>query len=110
MPRPTPGASQLAPCPLASDSGPDAALKYLVWKEATGWVVVYGTPKVWSLVASGLPCWHCARDAAGRRWLRFWDGGPGWSTPVLRVGMPLVLGDGQTVCDTCWGDLAGGAR
>lgn len=110
MARRAPGASELAPCPLRNDSGMDAPLKHLVWKDATGWVVVYGTPKVWTLVASGLPCWHMAMDAAGRKWLPSWPSGPGWESVVFRPNMPLELPTGETVCDVCFNDLTGGAR
>ncbi len=109
MPKPIPGASQLAPCPLSSAE--DAPPKHLVWRDVTGWIVVYGTPRVWTLVAAGLPRWHMAKDAASRRWLyRSRRRGMGWSSPVFRLNDGFNLPDGQTVCDVCWRDLTGGAR
>lgn len=107
MPKPVPRASDIGPCPLRTD--PDAPLKHLAWRDTTGWVVVYGTPKVWSLVAAGLPCWHMAIDAV-RTWIPARFSVPaGWASAGFRHNMPLDLPDGQSVCDVCWGDLTGGA-
>lgn len=84
-------------------------MKHLVWRDVTGWVVAYGTPKGWTLVASGLPCWHMAKDAV-RTWMPARFSVPaGWASSGIRMNWPLELAGGQTVCNVCWRDLTGGA-
>jgi hypothetical protein len=84
-------------------------MKHLIWRDPTGWVVAYGTPLMWTLVAAGLPCFHMAVDSV-RTWMPARFSVPaGWASNGYRNNSGLELPDGQTVCDVCWRDLTGGA-
>lgn len=110
MAKPVPRTSQLAPCPLRPRPGPPLlAPRHLIWRDATGWVVAFGTPAFCGVIVAGLPCWHFALDSVTR-----WDRDPdnpddpgGWITPAFRHNTGLELPDGQLVCNVCYADLTG---
>jgi hypothetical protein len=103
----TPAVNRLRRCPLRFR---DDVPRHMVWRdEPHSWVVAFGTPREWVLIASGISCWHFAQDCV-TRWHRDPadpDDRGGWLSPVFRPNGGLELPGGELVCGICYGDLTG---